>query len=283
MMQASFALLGHLRGGPAKVAVVSSALNGLVSGSSISNVVSGGIFTIPMMRRTGLSAVKAGAIETASSINSQLMPPVMGAAAFLMVKYVGIPYPRIIKHAFLPAVVSYIAHLEAVNLTRNRLWETAALLLAAFTLMRPGFWMDRLVPPYADTPPSHLQEVVGAIPRDGRLQLRIRGLNLEGDEVEKTVSLRLGGAGEPADRLAAARLTLRVSGEEVRIERVQFRSYAQRLRIEPGFRVTAVLVPADRPSPFLFYIPALLLLGLVVAAQRVRVGAAAASPSLPAG
>jgi TRAP transporter 4TM/12TM fusion protein len=121
MMQISIALLGHLRGGPAKVAVVSSALNGVVSGSSVSNVVSGGIFTIPLMKRTGLSGVKAGAIEASSSINGQIMPPVMGAAAFLMVEYVGIPYSEIIKHAFLPAVASYLSllymvHLEALKI-----------------------------------------------------------------------------------------------------------------------------------------------------------------------
>ncbi len=121
MMQVSFALLGHLRGGPAKVAVVSSGLNGLISGSSVSNVVSGGIFTIPLMKKAGYGGVKAGAIETMSSVDGQLMPPVMGAAAFLMVEYVGIPYPEICKHAFLPAVLSYIGlfyivHLEAFKL-----------------------------------------------------------------------------------------------------------------------------------------------------------------------
>jgi len=121
MMQVSFALLGHLRGGPAKVAVVSSALNGFISGSSVSNVVSGGIFTIPLMKRAGYGGVKAAAIETSSSVNGQIMPPVMGAAAFLMVEYVGIPYSDIIKHAFIPAVISYIAlfyivHLEALKL-----------------------------------------------------------------------------------------------------------------------------------------------------------------------
>ena len=121
MMQVSFALLGHLRGGPAKVAVVSSALNGLVSGSSVSNVVSGGIFTIPLMKRAGYGGVKAGAIETSSSVNGQIMPPVMGAAAFLMVEYVGIPYSEIVKHAFLPAAISYVSlfyivHLEALKL-----------------------------------------------------------------------------------------------------------------------------------------------------------------------
>jgi len=121
MMQVSFALLGHLRGGPAKVAVVSSALNGLISGSSVSNVVSGGIFTIPLMKKAGYGGVKAGAIETSSSVNGQIMPPVMGAAAFLMVEYVGIPYSDIVKHAFLPALISYIAlfyivHLEALKM-----------------------------------------------------------------------------------------------------------------------------------------------------------------------
>ena len=121
MMQVSFAALGHLRGGPAKVAVVSSALNGMISGSSVSNVVSGGIFTIPLMKKSGYGGVKAGAIETMSSVDGQIMPPVMGAAAFLMVEYVGIPYSEIIMHALLPALLSYfglfyIVHLEALKL-----------------------------------------------------------------------------------------------------------------------------------------------------------------------
>src|SRR5688572_20916171 len=121
MMQVSMALLGHLRGGPAKVAVVSSGLNGLISGSSVSNVVSGGIFTIPLMKKAGYGGVKAGAIETMSSVNGQIMPPVMGAAAFLMVEYVGISYAEICKHAFLPAILSYISlfyivHLEALKM-----------------------------------------------------------------------------------------------------------------------------------------------------------------------
>jgi len=121
MMQVSFAALGHMRGGPAKVAVVSSALNGLISGSSVSNVVSGGIFTIPLMKKSGYGGVKAGAIETMSSVNGQIMPPVMGAAAFLMVEYVGIPYSEIVKNAILPATLSYIGlfyivHLEALKM-----------------------------------------------------------------------------------------------------------------------------------------------------------------------
>ncbi len=121
MMQVSFALLGHMRGGPAKVAVVSSAVNGIVSASSVANVVTGGIFTIPLMKKAGYGGIRAGAIETASSVNGQIMPPVMGAAAFLMIEYVGIPYTDIIRHALLPASISYISlfyivHLEALKL-----------------------------------------------------------------------------------------------------------------------------------------------------------------------
>ncbi|MEQ9520419.1 MAG: TRAP transporter permease [Parvibaculum sp.] len=119
-IQVSFALLGHLKGGPAKAAVLASGMTGLVSGSSIANTVTTGTFTIPLMKRVGFSPEKAGAVEVAASVNGQIMPPVMGAAAFLMVEYVGISYLEVIRHAFLPAIISYIAliyivHLEALK------------------------------------------------------------------------------------------------------------------------------------------------------------------------
>ena len=117
-IKVAFSLLGHMRGGPAKAAVVASGATGLISGSSIANVVTTGTFTIPLMKRVGFPGTKAGAVEVAASTNGQLTPPIMGAAAFLMVEYVGISYLEVIKHAFLPAIISYIAlvyivHLEA--------------------------------------------------------------------------------------------------------------------------------------------------------------------------
>ncbi|MEZ7833906.1 MAG: TRAP transporter permease [Burkholderiaceae bacterium] len=115
-IKSAFALLGHMRGGPAKAAVLSSAATGLISGSSIANVVTTGTFTIPLMKRVGYRPDQAGAVEVSSSVNGQLMPPVMGAAAFLMVEYVGIPYTEVIKHAFLPAIISYVALLYIVHL-----------------------------------------------------------------------------------------------------------------------------------------------------------------------
>jgi len=119
-IRVAFALMGHMRGGPAKAAVVSSGLTGLISGSAIANVVTTGTFTIPLMKKVGFPAEKAGAVEVAASTNGQLTPPVMGAVAFLMVEYVGISYLEVIKHAALPALISYIAlvyivHLEAVK------------------------------------------------------------------------------------------------------------------------------------------------------------------------
>ncbi|HEV7368555.1 TRAP transporter permease [Arenibaculum sp.] len=115
-IQLSFALLGHMRGGPAKAAVVSSGMTGLISGSSIANVVTTGTFTIPLMKRVGYPATKAGAVECAASVNGQIMPPVMGAAAFLIAEYVGIPYAQLVQHAFLPAIISYIALFYIVDL-----------------------------------------------------------------------------------------------------------------------------------------------------------------------
>lgn len=117
----SFALLGHLRGGPAKAAVVASGLHGLISGSSIANVLTCGPVTIMLMKKVGFSAEKAGAVEVAAGSNGQIMPPVMGAAAFLMVEYINMPYSQLIKHAFVPAILAYssllyIVHIEACKL-----------------------------------------------------------------------------------------------------------------------------------------------------------------------
>ena len=117
----AFALVGKMRGGPAKAAILASGLTGLISGSSVANTVTTGTFTIPIMKKTGLTPTKAGAIEVAASVNGQIMPPIMGAAAFVMSELLGISYFTVITHAFLPAVISYVAlfyisHLESVKL-----------------------------------------------------------------------------------------------------------------------------------------------------------------------
>ena len=117
----SFAMVGRFTGGPAKAAILASGMTGMVSGSSIANVVTTGTFTIPVMRRIGMPAVKAGAIEVAASTNGQLMPPIMGAAAFIIAEFIGISYFDVVAAAAIPAVLSYLAllyisHLEAKKL-----------------------------------------------------------------------------------------------------------------------------------------------------------------------
>ena len=131
----AFAGLGHMRGGPAKASVVASAATGVISGSSIANVATTGVFTIPLMKKVGFPGTKAGAVEVASSTNGQLTPPVMGAAAFLMIEYVGISYVEVIKHALLPALISYMAlvyivHLEACKANMRKLPPAVSTTLA---------------------------------------------------------------------------------------------------------------------------------------------------------
>jgi len=117
----ALSFLGRYKGGPAKAAVVASGATGLVSGSSIANIVTTGPFTIPLMKKIGYPAKKAAAIEVASSTDGQILPPIMGAAAFIIAEYVNVPYIEVVKAAAIPAIASYfglfcITHLEASKL-----------------------------------------------------------------------------------------------------------------------------------------------------------------------
>jgi len=114
-------LLGRFRGGPAKAAVAASGLTGLVSGSSIANVVTTGTFTIPLMKKVGYPAKIAAATEVAASTNGQLMPPIMGAAAFIIAEYLGKAYLDVVKAAAIPAFVSYFALFYITHLEADRL------------------------------------------------------------------------------------------------------------------------------------------------------------------
>ncbi len=119
------AIAGWASGGPAKVAVLSSALQGTISGSSVANVVGSGSFTIPMMKKLGYHKNFAGAVEAAASTGGQLMPPIMGAAAFLMAEFVGIPYMEVVKAAVVPAILYFLGvflgvHFEAKKTPSGR-------------------------------------------------------------------------------------------------------------------------------------------------------------------
>ena len=121
LFKLSTGFAGRFRGGPAKVAVLASGLMGMISGSSTANVVTTGTFTIPLMKKVGYKPYFAGAVEAAASCGGQIMPPVMGATAFVMAEYTGIPYITICKYALLPGAlyflgVGFMVHFEAVKL-----------------------------------------------------------------------------------------------------------------------------------------------------------------------
>ena len=117
-MNLAYAMTGHLTGGPAKAAVVSSAMMGTISGSAVANVVTTGTFTIPLMKNLGYDPEFSGAVEATASSGGQIMPPIMGAAAFIIAEFVGIPYIQVAVAAAVPACLYFLSiflmvHFEA--------------------------------------------------------------------------------------------------------------------------------------------------------------------------
>jgi len=168
------------------------------------------------------------------------------------------------------AILVFSAATMGWFLTKSRLWESAALLLICFALFRPGYFMDMLYDPYEHRPGKDIFQIAGEIPEGGRLLLRVEGINLEGEDVSKTVSLPLTAAGEGRARINAAGAGMIPMGNDVQIGAIKFGSPAKRVGLESGYKVTQVLLPADRPSKHLIYIPALALLGVIAWLQWRR-------------
>jgi TRAP transporter 4TM/12TM fusion protein len=155
-------------------------------------------------------------------------------------------------------------------LARNRLWESIALLLVAFTLFRPGFWWDMVYPPLIDVAPAEIAQAAEAVPPGGNLRISAEGMSIEGDEVSKTVMLPMGAPAAGAERLSNAGLELREEEGRVFIDMIGFGSAAEKAGLDFDFEITAVLQQSDRPPKELMWIPALLVLGLIVWLQRRR-------------
>ena len=168
------------------------------------------------------------------------------------------------------AMMCFAAATQHYMIVRNRLWETAALLLIAFTMFRPGYWMDMIEEPFEDVAPAKIEEVVAAKPSGARLHLSIEGYTFEGDPVSKVVMLPLGPKAPPEERLYHAGLELHAKGDKVFIKDRVFGSQAEKLGLEIGYEITSVQRDSDRPPKQLFFIPALALLAAVYFAQRNR-------------
>jgi hypothetical protein len=167
------------------------------------------------------------------------------------------------------AMGAFVAALQGFMFDRNRWWETALLLLICFTLFRPNFWMDRVAPPFRDVPASQMMSVVDEIKGAGTLRLRVATQDMSGDDTVKTLRLNLGGTGDARTRVGHAGILVS-PGEKPTITSVRPGSEAARMKIRPGDTIETLIVPNDRPNPFLFAIPALVLLVGLALVQRHR-------------
>ena len=168
------------------------------------------------------------------------------------------------------AMLLFAAGTQGYFISRSRLWESLALILVAFTLFRPGYWMDQIYPPLVAASASEIYEIAEKMSADAQIRIRITGESLEGKMIDKTVMLPLGPKASGKDRLAEAGLELRFEDGKTIVDNVVFGSVAERQKIDFDFEIASVQRKADRPPKQLFYIPALVLLGLIVMLQRTR-------------
>ena len=168
------------------------------------------------------------------------------------------------------AMLLFAAATQGWFLARNRFYETIALLLIAFTLFRPGFWMDMVFPPYTEEAPAEIVQAAADTPLGEDLRLRVAGINDLGDPIEFVALLPINEGTTGEERLEAAGVITRVEGDQMFIDDVLYNSAAQSAGLDWDQEVLRVLKPVATPSKYWMFIPALLLLALVVVMQRGR-------------
>jgi TRAP transporter 4TM/12TM fusion protein len=230
----------------------------------------------------GLAAYAAGAIAGADpmkvgwqgmryEIRTALLPFVfIYNPAILMIDIGGPIHFLVVVTCCVLAMGAFVAASQSWLLTRNRWYETVALLLICFTLFRPSFWLDMIYEPFVSLPASQTFAEIEKTPKDGALRLRITTQDLSGDTVEKLVRVTLGAGNTPTERLATSGLTVRAAGDNQMVQSVRFGSEARKYGLQQGDEIRAVVVPADRPSPYWFALPALALFGLIALLQHRR-------------
>jgi len=218
------------------------------------------------------SPIKTGVTAFGYSIRTAILPFMFIFNTQLLL--IGIDSVWHLAMVITTAIVANLLFAAATQgwfIARNKWWESVALLLVCFTFFRPGFWMDMVYPPYKELHGQEAIEAINTLPDDERLRMFVEGLSIEGDEVKKGVLLPLGPKADNARaRLAAAGVKVVPAGDQIQIIGVDFGSQAEKLGIETGFNITSVELPEARPAKEWFYLPALLLLAVVVMAQRGR-------------
>lgn len=171
----------------------------------------------------------------------------------------------------LTAMLVFAAATQGYFVCKSRVWESIALLLAVFTLLRPGYWMDMIVPPWETVEPIRIVRIAESLPADADLHLHIEGENFDGDFVRLIAVLPLGPAGSGLERLGHGGIAVRLEPEdEVYVDAVTFGSAAERFGIDFDWRITAIALAVEQPSKQLMFLPAVLLIGLIAAVQYFR-------------
>jgi TRAP transporter 4TM/12TM fusion protein len=168
------------------------------------------------------------------------------------------------------AMLLFAAATQGWFITRNRFYESAILLLVAFTLFRPGFWMDMIYPPYAEEAPAEITQAAANTPAGSELRVRVSGMNDLGDPIEFVAIVPIGEGDTGAAKLEAAGLVFRTEGDRMIIDDVAFGSAAAEAGLDWDQEVLRVLRPVDVPSKYWMFLPALLVLSLIVMLQRAR-------------
>jgi hypothetical protein len=168
------------------------------------------------------------------------------------------------------AMLLFAAATQGWFITRNRLYESVILLLVAFTLFRPGFWMDMIFPPYAEEAPTEITQAAANTPSGSDLRVRVSGMNELGDPIEFVAIVPIGEGDTGEAKLEAAGLAFRTDGDRMIIDDVAFGSAAAEAGLDWDQEVLRVLRPVDVPSKYWMFLPALLVLALVVMLQRAR-------------
>jgi hypothetical protein len=219
---------------------------------------------------SGGDPIKTGVIAFYYSLRTALLPFLFIFNTDLLLINVDAFHGILIFVVATIAMLLFAAGTQNFFIVKNRIYESVLLLLIAFTLFRPGFWMDMIVPPFEDLPPAAFAKALAAAPVGSELRLRILGVDDIGEPREFVTPLTVPEGATAEERLEKAGLELLTKGDEVIIDNVAFDSPAQKANLEFDQKIVQVRAPADQPAKELMFIPAFVLLAGVVFLQRRR-------------
>ncbi|MBP8054115.1 MAG: TRAP transporter permease, partial [Burkholderiaceae bacterium] len=215
--------------------------------------------------------IKAGVTAFFYSMRTAILPFLFIFNTQLLM--IGLNGPLHLILTVLSATVAMLVFAAATQghfIVKSRWYETIVLLLVTFTLFRPGYWWDMAYPPYTEVPASQISKLIELQPANASKRIWIEGTNIDGKDIRKGVLLPLGPQGTARERFASAGVNVMAQGNDLLISQVRFGSRAEKLGMEQGFRIVSAETPATRPAKEWMFLPALALLLLVVALQRVR-------------